>query len=133
MQAAVQTRIDRQGPRRSSRERKALLLVARHLVHGNGIIKTGGSWLVLSQTRENHYYNASLEPWICSCVDFDIHAHQCKHILAVELLLQVDAQPASLVAPARRGQERRAQQTGCAKCGKPARSSWCVDCAFDGF
>ena len=129
MQAAVQTRIYRPArriSRRANRERKALTLIARHLVHGNGIIKTGGDWSVLSQTRENHYYNVSLEPWICSCVDFEIHAHQCKHILAVELLLHVDAQPALLspVPPAPKG---------CAKCGKPSRSSWCADCAFDGF
>ena len=129
MQGAVQARTDNQAraaSRRANRKQKALTLVARHLMNGNGIMKFGGSWVVLSQTRENHYYNVSLEPWICSCVDFEFHAHQCKHVLAVELLLQVDAQPA-LLSPA------RPALNGCAKCGKPAHSSWCVDCAFDGF
>jgi transposase len=51
------------------------------------IARTNGLWLVPSQSGKGSY-KVSAEKQTCSCPDYDIRREKCKHIFAVEVVIQ---------------------------------------------
>jgi transposase len=66
----------------NARENRALAIVAN-----SEIVRQGNIWIVPSQSRATSY-KVDLFLNTCSCPDFQEHANKCKHLYAVELLLQ---------------------------------------------
>jgi transposase len=51
------------------------------------IVKQADGWQVLSQTGNGHYLVKLDNTPSCTCPDFEIRGHKCKHIYAVECLI----------------------------------------------
>jgi uncharacterized Zn finger protein len=51
------------------------------------IIKQADGWQVLSQTGNGHYLVKLDNSPSCTCPDFELRRHKCKHIYAVECLI----------------------------------------------
>jgi transposase len=66
----------------NARENRGLAIAAQ-----SQIIRQGNQWIVPSQTS-GKLYTVDLFLSTCTCLDFAENAHKCKHLYAVELLLQ---------------------------------------------
>jgi hypothetical protein len=64
----------------------ALLVIAAK----NKLTKKGDSWIVPSQSGDDHYkVNANDPDWpTCTCPDFELRRARCKHIYAVEYTIE---------------------------------------------
>src|SRR2546421_735967 len=69
----------------SEREQKALVIAAK-----SKLSKKGDTWLVPSQSDNGHYkVNATDPDWpTCTCPDFELRHARCKHIYAVEIVIE---------------------------------------------
>jgi hypothetical protein len=69
----------------SERQQKALAIAAK-----SKIAKKGDFWLVPSQSGNGQYkVNATDPDWpTCTCPDFEIRRSRCKHIYAVEIVVE---------------------------------------------
>jgi SWIM zinc finger len=67
------------------REQRGMLLAA--MVK---IVQRGGKWVVPSQTGDGKKYTVNLDEQspCCTCPDFEMHGHTCKHIYAVRIVRQ---------------------------------------------
>jgi hypothetical protein len=69
----------------SERESKALAIAT----HTTLIRKPNNTWIVPSQSGPKIYtVNPDPESPSCDCPDFEHHRARCKHVLAVEIILQ---------------------------------------------
>jgi hypothetical protein len=69
----------------SEREQKAAAIAA----HTQLVRNPNNTWLVPSQSGTNKYtVNPDPESPFCSCPDFEHRRQRCKHIYAVEIVLQ---------------------------------------------
>ena len=69
----------------SERESKALAIAT----HTQLVRKPNNTWIVPSQSGANKYtVNPDPEAPSCSCPDFEYRRMRCKHVLAVEIVLQ---------------------------------------------
>ena len=64
------------------REQKGLQIAQKH-----NIIQSGNLWLVPSQSGKGKYKVRPDLPY-CSCPDYEIRRHKCKHIFAVEQTIE---------------------------------------------
>jgi transposase len=69
----------------NEREQKALVIAAK-----NKLAKKGDVWIVPSQSDDGHYkVNANDPDWpTCTCPDFELRRARCKHIYAVEIVIE---------------------------------------------
>jgi transposase len=69
----------------TERRQKALAIAAK-----SKIAKKGDTWLVPSQSGNGHYkVNANDPDWpTCTCPDFELRHARCKHIYAVEIVIE---------------------------------------------
>src|SRR6185503_12685369 len=70
----------------SEREQKALVIAAK-----NKLTKKGDVWLVPSQSykRDSYKVNITNPDWpTCTCIDFELRQARCKHIYAVEIVIE---------------------------------------------
>src|ERR1051325_7325733 len=69
----------------SERQQKALAIAAK-----SKIAKKGDTWLVPSQSGNGHYKVNNTDPdWpTCTCMDFELRHARCKHIYAVEIVIE---------------------------------------------
>ncbi|HEX5732729.1 MAG TPA: transposase [Blastocatellia bacterium] len=69
----------------SERQQKALVIAAK-----NKIVKKGDTWLVPSQSGNGSYKVNNTDPdWpTCTCPDFELRRTHCKHIYAVEIVVE---------------------------------------------
>ena len=69
----------------SERRQKALAIAAK-----SKIVKKGDLWLVPSQSGNGHYKINITDPdWpTCTCPDFELRRTHCKHIYAVEIVVE---------------------------------------------
>jgi transposase len=69
----------------SEREQKALAIAAK-----NKLAKKGDTWIVPSQSGNDHYKVNNTDPdWpTCTCPDFELRRARCKHIYAVEYTIE---------------------------------------------
>lgn len=69
----------------TERESKALAIAT----HTNLVRKPNNTWIVPSQSGPKTYtVNADPESPSCNCPDFEFRQARCKHVLAVEIILQ---------------------------------------------
>jgi transposase len=69
----------------SEREQKALVIAAK-----SKLTKKGDTWLVPSQSDDGRYkVNVTDPDWpTCTCPDFELRRARCKHIYAVEIVVE---------------------------------------------
>jgi transposase len=69
----------------SERQQKALAIAAK-----NKLTKKGDTWIVPSQSGNDHYKVNNTDPdWpTCTCMDFELRRARCKHIYAVEYTIE---------------------------------------------
>ena len=68
----------------SEREQKAIAIAAH-----TELVCKGGLWLVPSQSGPNKYtVNPDREAPQCTCPDFESRQERCKHIFAVEYVIE---------------------------------------------
>ncbi len=69
----------------SERQQKALVIAAK-----NKLTKKGDTWLVPSQSGDETYKVNNTDPdWpTCTCIDFELRRARCKHIYAVEIVIE---------------------------------------------
>jgi hypothetical protein len=69
----------------SERQQKALAIAAK-----NKLTKKGDTWIVPSQSGNDHYKVNNTDPdWpTCTCPDFELRHARCKHIYAVEIVIE---------------------------------------------
>jgi transposase len=69
----------------NERQQKALAIAAK-----NKLMKKGDTWIVPSQSGDDHYkVNANDPDWpTCTCMDFELRRARCKHIYAVEYTIE---------------------------------------------
>jgi|SRR5689334_3634842 len=69
----------------SEREEKALVIAAR-----SKLTKKGNKWIVPSQSGYKPFYEVDPNPDSpsCTCPDFEKHHARCKHIFAVEIVIE---------------------------------------------
>ena len=67
------------------REQRGMILAAMAK-----IVQRGGKWVVPSQTGDGKKYtvNPDDQSPCCTCPDFEMHGHTCKHIYAVRIVRQ---------------------------------------------
>jgi transposase len=67
------------------REQRGMILAAMAK-----IVQRGGKWVVPSQTGDGKKYtvNPDEQSPCCTCPDFEMHGHTCKHIYAVRIVRQ---------------------------------------------
>jgi transposase len=70
---------------REEREQKALVIAAK-----SKIVKKGGKWVVPSQSGYKPFYQVDPNPDAptCDCPDFEKRGERCKHIFAVEIVVE---------------------------------------------
>ncbi len=71
--------------KRLDREQRGMLLAAMAK-----IVQRGGKWVVPSQSGDGKKYtvNPDEQAPCCTCPDFEMHGHTCKHIFAVRIVRQ---------------------------------------------
>lgn len=70
----------------NERKQKALVIAAK-----TKLAKKGDKWIVPSQTGNGDSYkvNVSNPDWpTCTCIDFELRQDRCKHIYAVEIVIE---------------------------------------------
>src|SRR5256714_15483152 len=70
----------------SERQQKALVIAAK-----NKLAKKGNTWVVPSQSEKGDSYkvNVTDHDWpTCTCPDFELRHARCKHIYAVEIVIE---------------------------------------------
>src|ERR1051325_2894934 len=69
----------------SERQQKALVIAAK-----NKLTKKGDTWIVPSQSGNDYYKVNTNDPdWpTCTCMDFELRRARCKHIYAVEIVIE---------------------------------------------
>jgi transposase len=69
----------------SERQQKALVIAAK-----SKLTKKGDTWLVPSQSGDETYKVNNTDPdWpTCTCIDFKLRQARCKHIYAVEIVIE---------------------------------------------
>src|SRR6185436_7242836 len=69
----------------SERQQKALVIAAK-----SKLTKKGDTWLVPSQSGDETYKVNNVDPdWpTCTCIDFKLRQARCKHIYAVEIVIE---------------------------------------------
>ncbi|HYX71222.1 MAG TPA: transposase, partial [Nitrososphaera sp.] len=69
----------------SERQQKALVIAAK-----NKLTKKGDTWIVPSQSGNDYYKVNNTDPdWpTCTCMDFELRRARCKHIYAVEIVIE---------------------------------------------
>jgi transposase len=69
----------------SERQQKALVIAAK-----SKLTKKGDTWLVPSQSGDETYKVNNTDPdWpTCTCIDFELRHARCKHIYAVEIVIE---------------------------------------------
>src|SRR6185369_3917558 len=70
----------------SERQQKALVIAAK-----SKLTKKGSTWLVPSQSddRDSYKVNVTNPDWpTCTCIDFELRQARCKHIYAVEIVIE---------------------------------------------
>ena len=67
------------------REQRGMILAAMAK-----IVQRGGKWVVPSQSGDGKKYtvNPDEQSPCCTCPDFEMHGHTCKHIYAVRIVRQ---------------------------------------------
>jgi transposase len=78
------------------------------IVSNSEIVREGNVWIVPSQSS-NKKYTVNLFLQTCTCADFDAYGLRCKHLYAVEYLLQKESNIA-LPAPKKRVRPTYRQQ-----------------------
>src|ERR1043165_1485669 len=70
---------------REEREAKALVIAAK-----SKLTKKGGKWIVPSQSGYKPFYEVDPNPDAphCDCPDFEKRGERCKHIFAVEIVIE---------------------------------------------
>ena len=90
-------------------------LRALSIANNSQIIQDAGKWTVPSQSGPGHYSVGLNGTSRCSCPDFDTRGVKCKHIRAVEIMIERGARNGHETAPTVRPIE---------KAGQPSSQSW---------
>ena len=59
----------------------------QHIAQRAHIVQHGDTWLVPSQAGKGNYKVNPEKPY-CSCADFEFRRDNCKHIFAVEIIIE---------------------------------------------
>ena len=86
----------------SERQQKALVIAAK-----SKLTKKGDTWLVPSQSGDETYKVNNTDPdWpTCTCIDFELRQARCKHIYAVEIVIEREQSTTTTVKTTADGQE----------------------------
>src|SRR6185436_3686111 len=86
----------------SERQQKALVIAAK-----SKLTKKGDTWLVPSQSGDETYKVNNADPdWpTCTCIDFELRQARCKHIYAVEIVIEREQSTTTTVKTTADGQE----------------------------
>src|SRR6185503_17731704 len=87
----------------NERQQKALAIAAK-----SKIAKKGDVWIVPSQSDKGDSYkvNATNPDWpTCTCIDFELRQARCKHIYAVEIVIERESSTTTKTKKTADGQE----------------------------